>query len=497
MEELRGQYAVGRGSAAERVLEASGMKAIGKQVEFLEATKAFEYVLYGGSAGPGKSHALRWGLLWWHAYWAGLGVKGVTTGLFCESYPALIDRQVSKIERQFPSWAGEMRRSQGEGFGFHVAPELGGGLIALRNLDDAGKYASAEFGAIGVDELTKNGRQVFDDLRFRKRWPGVEHSPFMAATNPGSIGHWWVKKLWIDRDFGGDDEVLDPARFKFVKALAGENPFLPASYMRTLESLPSAMRRAMLEGSWDAFEGQVFDSWRADKHICKPFRVPSEWRQWAAIDYGYAAPFGCLFFASPPDRSKVYVVGELYRKGLRAREQAVWIRSWEKREGMKVRMRLADPSMWQRRVEGLGPPVAEEYQAEGVELIPANNNRLHGLDAVRDALEWKELPGTGRTMKEPRLQVFDTCKNLIRTVPSLPYDPVRVEDVDTNSDDHLFDCLRYGLMAELVDLPDGRVAYRMDFGKRGGGPQNWRERVEMTRHLWEPPKEEEVKKWPG
>lgn len=408
------------------------------------------YVLYGGAAGPGKSRALRWALVQFHVGLAQRGIRNVRTGLFCESYPTLQDRQISKIVREFPAWLGKLRQSRDEGYGFYFNEQYGGGYIALRNLDDPAKYASSEFAAEAVDEITKNPRQTFDDLRFRLRWPGVEHNPFLAASNPGSIGHAWVKKLWIDGDFSGDDENLDANEFEFVPAKAGDNPYLPASYWKRLNSLPPAMRRAMLDGDWNVFEGQVFGDWREDLHVCEPFPIPDDWPKWVSIDYGYSAPFCALWLARSPDR-RLYVYRERYTAGWRARQQAIEIRGASRNED--IELYAADPSMWAKR-EGLsGDSLAEEYAAEGIQLQKANNDRRAGLEYVREDLNWKALPGGadddhGRVLKPPRLQVFNTCRNLIRTLPALPYDKVRVEDVDTRADDHGYDALRYGLAVE-------------------------------------------------
>jgi len=180
------------------------------QVRCLNEMYRCEYILFGGAAGPGKSHVLRWAgvelLLWW----AGHGHRNVRVGLFCEDYPTLKDRHISrihsgmvnrshlsyeqaasegKLEVEFPSWLGVLRETKAEGLCYFLKPRGGGGFIALRNLDEPAKYASTEFAAILVDELTKNNRQTFDDLRFRKRWPGIELSPFIGGSNPGSIGH--------------------------------------------------------------------------------------------------------------------------------------------------------------------------------------------------------------------------------------------------------------------------------------------------------------------
>lgn len=422
-----------------------------KQQEFFDAIfkRKRRYVLYGGAAGPGKSYSLRWAMVKLHLWWAQQGITDVRTGLFCEDYPTLRDRQIVRMKREFPRWLGEVRETRDEGLGFFLSPAYGGGYVALRNLDDPSKYASSEFAAIGVDELTKNDKQTFDDLRFRLRWPGVSYTPFLGGSNPGSIGHGWVKKLWIDGDFSGEDENLKAEWFEFIRALPRDNPYLDESYWEQLHSLPKAMRRAMEEGDWDVFAGQVFSEWRQNLHVVEPFTIPPEWTRWTATDYGFVDPFCTLWFARSPDKKELYVYREAYQTGQRAQIQARIVKRWS--EGERIDMHAADPSMWAKR-EGLaGDTLADEYLRAGVKLEKANNDRLTGWNAVHEALSWKELPGeqaAGRIIKAPRLRVFSTCKNLIRTLPALPYDSIRVEDVDTDAEDHAADALRYGVMVE-------------------------------------------------
>ncbi len=422
------------------------MRPLPRQREALDALYRGKYILYGGAAGPGKSHWLRWSALHFAIHCSTTGVPGVRVGLFCEDYPSLTDRQISRIVREFPEWLGKLRRTDTEGFGFRLHDSYGGGMIALRNLDDPSKYASTEFAAEFVDELTKNPRQTFDDLRFRLRWPGVEHTPFVGATNPTGIGYGWVKKLWVDRDFSGDDSVFDPDDFVFIRALPKDNPYLGTSYWEQLDTLPEAMRRALRDGDWDVFAGQVFSEWRRELHVVKPFVIPGDWTRWGAIDYGFASPFCALFFARSPDRERIYVYRELYAKGLRAEEQAQRIGIAKGTEAISGGY-WADPSMWQKREGVRGNSIAEEYLAAGLMLRKANNDRLAGWGAVHEGLAWQQSP-IGEMIRTPRVQIFESCVNLIRTLPALPYDDNRVEDVDTDVEDHAPDGLRYGLMAE-------------------------------------------------
>jgi hypothetical protein len=430
------------------------------QERFLNEMYRREYLLFGGAAGPGKSYILRWAAVEILLYWASQGHSGVRVGLFCEDYVALKDRQVSRMEREFPRWLGSVRNTVKEGLGFYMNEEYGGGTISLRNLDDPAKYASSEFAAIFVDELTKNPRQTFEDLRFRKRWPGIAHSPFAAGSNPGSIGHSWVKQLFVDRDFSGDNSLIDPDSVAFIPARAGENPYLPSSYWELLNSLPEAMRRAMLDGDWTIFAGQVFyHEWREELHVIEPFSIPPDWPRWVAVDYGFASPFCALWLTKHAD--DLYAYREMYAAGWSAGEQAKRINAASQAE--RISLYVGDPSMWAKREKTVGESLAGEYLQQGITLRKANNDRLAGLNAIREMLQWKELPGPpARVIKPPRLRFFSNCRNTIRTLPSLPYDTVRTEDVDTDAEDHPYDALRYGVMVvagpKSAERPHGPIS---------------------------------------
>lgn len=223
-------------------------KFLPKQKEAQEASKRFKFTLYGGSLGSGKSYWLRWMMVYWLVkLYAKTGQKGIRAGLFCEDYPSLNDRHLSKVKYEFPAWLGRYNQQFHE---FTLAPEYGSGVIAFRNLDDPEKYLSVEFAIMGVDEINRNQVVTFRELRKRLRWAGIKDVRFLAACNP--IGEAWVKNWWVKRMFPPEEN--EQYEFVFVPALPTDNPYLDASYYKSLESLPENQRKAFLEGNWDAFD---------------------------------------------------------------------------------------------------------------------------------------------------------------------------------------------------------------------------------------------------
>lgn len=278
-----------------------------KQILATQTADTHRYTLFGGSRGPGKSYWLRWYMLRVLLRFAGRGINDVNVLLACEDYPSLTGRQITKISSEFPLWLGEIGATKTKGLGFHLKPQYGGGSILLRNLDDPSKYQSFEFAAIGIDELTKNPLSTFNILRGSLRWPGVDYTQFLAATNPEAN---WVRDYWIERRF---PEELQPSaeQFAFVPALPGDNPHLDASYWNELNTLSGALREAWLHGDWYAgVEGLVYETFAADNETEEEpdMSLPYE----LAVDDGYFPdPRATLFIQRQP--GQILVFDELYQ----------------------------------------------------------------------------------------------------------------------------------------------------------------------------------------
>lgn len=421
-----------------------------KQKEAQRATRDFKFVLYGGAMGGGKSYWLRWQLLRILLKFGKEGHKNVVVGMFCEDYPALKDRQLSKIKFEFPSWLGTLSVTD---HNFILRPEYGGGVLAFRNLDDASKYQSAEFAAIGVDEVTKNIKEVFDFLRTRLRWPGITNVRFLAASNPGGIGHAWVKKLWIDRQFEPNEP--EPDQFVYIRALAKDNPKIDASYLKSLEGLPDTLRRAFLEGDWDIFRGQYFTEWRRDLHVSEPMMPAPYHKIFLCGDYGYLAP-SAIYWCFKDSNKIVNVYRELYKTGLTYEKLAKEICAMTG-PNEHIRYAAMDPAIWSTKgeVEVTGADLMDEvfrkhFKENSPMMVKGDNSRVIGWNVMREHL--RPIPLGGKTVA--RLKVSSNCTELIRTLPTLVYDNVRVEDVDSDGEDHAADALRYGLMTDPPKSPN-------------------------------------------
>lgn len=418
--------------AQNQVLTLSSLiKPTEKQLEFLHAIDQYRYVLYGGAKGGGKSYILRWALLRMLLKWAQEGHKNVRVALFCEDYPSLKDRQITKIQAEFPASLGTLADNQIQGMSYTLKPQFGGGIIALRNLDDPAKYASSEFAAVAIDELTKNQEVVFDQLRSIVRWPGISATRIIAASNPGGPGHQWVKRRWIDRVFSETEP--EPEQFKFVQAFAKDNPHLAPEYIRSLGGLPDALRKAYLEGSWDLYEGQFFNEWNENVHVVSPFQIPETWRKIRTIDHGRTAPTACLWGAIDYD-GNIHWYREYYMAGKDADVNAREIVRLS--QGERYWFSLLDSACFSKT--GTGETIAEIYERNGIVAYPWPKNRHAGWALFHEYLRVKEHG-------KPSMTFFKNCEASIRTIPALIFDERDPEDLNSKGDDHCADAIRGAL----------------------------------------------------
>lgn len=407
------------------------IKPTDRQREFFKAMDKHKYTLYGGAKGGGKSYILRWACIRQLMKWATEGHLNARAVLFCEDYPSLKDRQISKIEFEFPKWLGTLTNSQIQGMSFKLAEDWGGGILVLRNLDDVSKYASSEFAMVAVDELTKNPRETLDQLRSIMRWPGIEDTKFIAATNPGGAGHEWVKKIWIDRNFEQGDP--DPEEVVFVKSLPADNPHLAKSYMQELNNLPEKLRKAYLDGNWDVFEGQFFTMWNRNKHVCEPFEIPERWPRFISIDPSGRSGVTSAHWYTVDSDGTVYAYREHYKSGMDMDQHAQEIARLSKdKDGEEepYRYGVIDSAAFAKA--GYSETAVEVYQRHGVgvnyQLISAAKERVIGWNLMSQYLRIDE-PTPYNPNPQPKLKIFSTCPNLIREIPQAQHDELKPEDV--------------------------------------------------------------------
>lgn len=412
-------------------------------------TKADEK-LYGGAAGGGKTAAIVA-----ECVTLALRYPGIPINMFRRTIPDLNKTVKLELVRQCGRYikAGHMKwqtQANGEHEGRTYVFKNGSSITLnyLDNENDVYHYQGAEMPIIAVDELTQFPMAWIDYLITRNR-TGNEEWPvmFLAGTNPGGIGHGWVKKRFIDHKPWGEvfEVELPDGETKtrvFIPAKLDDHPNekFKKDYNKQLQSIEDPnLRKALREGSWTTFAGQVFTEFDYHTHVIPPFQIPAHWQRWRAMDHGNNNSVG--WFARDPSNDRIFMYRE-YRttEYKEIGEKARNIKQFE--SGENISYGLADPSIWAdgQGDHSTGKSIAQLYVDNGVTWMPANNDRKAGLEIVHSKLA---IQDDGK----PGIQFFSTCASTITTVPDLPYDKVKVDDVDTNANDHDYDMLRYALMA--------------------------------------------------
>lgn len=311
-----------------------------------------------------------------------------------------------------------------------------GGFAYDKDID---KYIGIEYDVIVLEEANQISGKKRQELTGSLRTSKENWVPRLyLSTNPGGIGHEENKQRYVMPMRNGTE-----TNTRCFHSSYKDNPFINQEYKNYLESLTGLLAKMWRDGDWDVFAGQAFAEFQPEKdgrnwHVIKPFDIPDNWQRWRGIDWGFAAPMACYWFAKDPDTRRTYIYRELYEAGLTDPQQA---RRINEMSGDKeiFTFTFADPSMWTKRTTGeIATSTHDTYSSNGIYLTKADNdhaNKKRKLHSVLAVLP-DGLPG---------LQIFSTCTNLIRTIPILQTDPDKPEDILDDQEDHAYDAVTYGM----------------------------------------------------
>ncbi len=445
-------------------------------------------ILFGGAAGPGKSHLLRVAAIIWCN-----DIPGLQVYLFRRTYGELWDNHMTG-PHSFPAMlAGWVDSGKCKIVDTDIRFLHNGACIHLRHCQyekNKYDYHGAEMHVLMVDELTTFPKSIYIYLRGRvrmigivvpRRWAGV-FPRIVVGSNPGNVGHNWVKADFVNLGPGvhkmGDDE--GGMQRQFIPARMADNPDLlrdDPGYRMRLKGLGSPeLVRALEEGDWDIVAGgAVDDVWDRSKHVVRPFRIPATWRVDRSFDWGSSRPFSVGWWVESDGteatladgRRRSWPRGTLFRvsewygwngkpnegckledteigRGIAAREKVL-----VQRLGIRtVEAGPADSSIFDADPgkASIAKGIDQGYGRSGcfVRADKSPGSRTKRLAVLRRLLK----AGLAERMEEPGIFFFDTCtEGAIRTVPTLPRDQLKPDDVDTNAEDHAFDDIGYRIIA--------------------------------------------------
>jgi len=430
-----------------------------------------KYRLFGGAAGPGKTKALLWEAIMQANAW-----RGADTLLLRRTYPELESSLLAYFRRDVPR---DFYKKYNESK--HVVTWRNGSTTRFgycRNENDVYQYQGAEFLFIGLDELTHFTFKQWQFLTSRNRCPVPGSVCSMAgATNPGNIGHAWVKALWVDhKPPAGFDQtnLYDANDYEFIRAWLSDNPIYAndADYRSTLETLPEHLRKAFLDGDWNVFAGQYFDIFDYGRHTARPEEIRLEpwWPRWISIDWGFQHPSAVYWHCAVPaeaysrqltaDRrtqdavspgavssqlsavgSRVVTYREFVQNGLSPRMLAQAIAERSGRENISDVILSPDAFAHRTAEASVAEQLGDVLAANRLPRpAPADDDRIGGWQFVYQMLE------------SDAWLIAENCTKLIECMPTLVRDNTRHEDIRKMDGDDPADSARYGLVS------GGRIA---------------------------------------
>lgn len=399
-------------------------------------TSTAKYTCYGGARGGGKTWSTqRKSILLAMSY------SGIKILIIRREYSDMENSIIDPILKVLQPGMYQYNKTD------HIITFANGSIIKFGNMPGygaavAGRYQGQEWDVLFLEEATQFTESEFRGLGAVIRGTNKFPKRMYLTCNPGGVGHFWVKRLFVDRKFKDGE---NPRDYVFIAATVDDNKDLLEAnpdYVKQLELLPEDVRRAHRHGDWSALSGVFYGEFTEGVHTCKPFPVKQHWTKYRAMDYGLDM-FFCIWVAVD-ETGRCYVYRQFEQSNMvvsdAARKQLDLTRSDE-----NISYTIAPPDMWSRNSD-TGKARATTFMEHGVPLVRADNNRVQGWAALKELLK---IRSDGR----PGLIIFDTCGSLIDCVKSLQHDKTIPDDVAKQPHEitHGPDALRY--FAQTYVLP--------------------------------------------
>ena len=415
-------------------------KVTQKQSMFIKS-KAFE-TLFGGAAGGGKSYGQ---LI--DAFLYALNYPKSKQIIFRRTFPDLEKSLIRVSLEIYPREVASYNSSK------HTWTFKNGSIIDFGYIDnekDVYQYQSAEYDMIRFDELTHFTEYMYVYMFSRCRGANPYPKGMKSSTNPGGIGHSWVKERFIDI---GEPNIIHNCKLEtgeevtriFIPSLVTENKFMleyDPDYIKRLDNLPEKERKALKYGDWDIYDGMFFKEFKRRLHVIEPFEIPKEWNKYIAIDYGL--DMFAVVFVAIDTRGNAYVYNEIYKDNLIVSEACQTLKSYMRKD--KYKAIYAPRDLWNRNRD-TGKSTAELFYEGGVNLTLASSDRKAGWLNVKEWIKPYKMrhEQTGELIETSKLKIFNNCLNLIRCLPKLQHDEKDPNDcaIEPHEITHIPDALRY------------------------------------------------------
>ena len=396
------------------------------------------YVGYGGARGGGKSWGLRRKLTL-----LCLRYPGINCLIVRRTFPELRINHIVPLQKMLCYGKCKVAKYNETNKEFTF---INGSRIMLGYCDsesDVLRYQGQEYDIIALDEATQLTENQFNTLKACLRGTNDFPKRMYLTCNPGGVGHAWVKRLFVSRQF---KEGENPNDYTFIQAKATDNKVLmekDPEYIRLLDSLPPDMRAAWRDGSWDSFQGKYFAE-LTDAHFVRPEQMPIDdyMNRFIAFDYGFDMLAVLWIAVDVKGHAIVYREHQAPRLTLSEAAQRIIDLTGNER----IEYAVASPDLWNKQNDtGYSGAEIMLRDQRFPPLMKADNRRIPGWRTVR---EYFQIRGDG----QPKLHIYTTCTDLARCLNDLVYDKKKVEDAASEPHEitHLPEALRYGVMSRLL-----------------------------------------------
>lgn len=447
-----GEMAKRKATTAQQNISWNPGEANPKQMLFYQSRTL--YTAYGGAKGGGKTHAVRI-----KAIGGAIFNPGIKILIMRQTYIALEENHIRPICKMVPPELASYNGST------HIMTFQNGSSIRFGHWagdDSEREYNGQEYDWIFIDEATQFSERAFNFLGGCLR--GVNEFPkrMYLTCNPGGVGHRWVKRLFIDKDYHTypDEPERDehPEDYTMIFATVEDNYHLMKSspaYLKTLASMPEDLRRAYRYGDWNAVGGNYFKEFNESIHTIKPFKIPEHWTRYRSFDYGLDM-FAVFWWAVDED-GRCWCYREFEKKGLIVQDAAHAVLD-NTLPGEKISITYAPPDMW-ARVKDTGRTMAELFTLNGVPIVKSDNNRVQGHMMIKDMLApipvndpYVKSLFTEPPEKLPGLVFFNTLESAIEDIRDIQADDANPNDCAKQPHEvtHTVDGIRYFCISRVM-----------------------------------------------